>query len=210
MPTMSMNKAIHAAFRRDLDRFVAALEDFPAGDGDRAAGLQRAWDNFDHQLVRHHTGEHEIAWPHLERAGLSRELLDRMDAEHDVMAQALADARVAVRGLPADPQTALAKIRTLREVTVAHLDHEEDEIEQFYLDHEGDPELRALGRAFAKVGGAKEGGLIFTWLLDGAGPAEREAVTHGIPKPVFTVLTTIWVVGTGGRSHPSGGPDDPA
>src|SRR5690349_1326104 len=97
MPTMSMNKAIHAAFRRDLDRFVDALERFPAGDRERAAGLVRAWDNFDHQLVRHHTGEHEIAWPHLERLGLSRDLLTRMDDEHDVMAAALADTRTAMR-----------------------------------------------------------------------------------------------------------------
>ena len=29
MPTMSMNKVIHAAFRRDLDRFVGALDDLP-------------------------------------------------------------------------------------------------------------------------------------------------------------------------------------
>ncbi len=29
---MSMNKAIHAAFRRDLDRFLSALGRFPDGD----------------------------------------------------------------------------------------------------------------------------------------------------------------------------------
>ena len=47
MATMSMNKVIHAAFRRDLDRFLAALAGFPDGDAARAADLGRAWVNFD-------------------------------------------------------------------------------------------------------------------------------------------------------------------
>ena len=51
MPTMSMNKVIHAAVRRDLDRFVAALAAFPDGDAERAAGLGRAWANFDALLA---------------------------------------------------------------------------------------------------------------------------------------------------------------
>ena len=88
MATMSMNKVIHAAVRRDLDRFLAALSAFPEGDAARAADLGRAWANFDAFLTDHHEGEHEIAWPHLERAGVPRELLDQMDAEHEVMAGA--------------------------------------------------------------------------------------------------------------------------
>ena len=66
---MSMNRVIHLAFRRDLDRFVAALDAFRDGDAERAAALGRAWANFDEMLSDHHEGEHEIAWPHLERAG---------------------------------------------------------------------------------------------------------------------------------------------
>ena len=70
---MSMNRVIHGAFRRDLDRFVTALDAFPDGDAARAAALGRAWANFDQQLTHHHEGEHEVAWPHLERAGVSRQ-----------------------------------------------------------------------------------------------------------------------------------------
>ena len=33
---MSMNKVIHAAFRRDLDRFLSALSRFRDGDAARA------------------------------------------------------------------------------------------------------------------------------------------------------------------------------
>ena len=59
MATMSMNKVIHGAVRRDLGRFVQALETFRDGDAERARQLGRAWDNFDAQLTDHHHGEHE-------------------------------------------------------------------------------------------------------------------------------------------------------
>ena len=59
---MSMNTVIHAAIRRDLDRFLRALGALDPGDVARAEHLGRAWDNFDDELTHHHTGEHEIAW----------------------------------------------------------------------------------------------------------------------------------------------------
>ncbi len=70
-----MNKAIHGAFRRDLDRFITALGTFQPGDRTRAAQLATAWANFDDQLTHHHEGEHEIAWPALAAVGVSPELL---------------------------------------------------------------------------------------------------------------------------------------
>ena len=53
-PRMSMNKVIHGAVRRDLDRFREALDGFGDGDHERAAALHRAWINFDAQLTEHH------------------------------------------------------------------------------------------------------------------------------------------------------------
>ena len=98
-----MNKAIHGAFRRDLDRFIAALGAFQPGDRARAAQLGTAWANFDDQLTHHHEGEHEIAWPALQSVGVSPDLLGAMDAEHDTMAAAIAETRVAMSGLLRDP-----------------------------------------------------------------------------------------------------------
>lgn len=40
----TMNTIVHAAFRRDLARFDAALAAFPDGDQRRADELGRAWD----------------------------------------------------------------------------------------------------------------------------------------------------------------------
>ena len=195
-----MNKAIHAAFRRDLDRFTAALGQFPAGDRQRAEQLGTAWANFDVQLTNHHEGEHEIAWPSLLEIGVSPEVLSRMDAEHDTMAAALADTRgamTALRGSASaeDAAAALTSMRELQRVAVQHMDHEEAEIEPVYLEKKDSPAMKKMGREFAKVGPV-QGGTFFAWALDGAAPDEFAAITGTIPKPVLTLIAGVF-----GRSY---------
>lgn len=197
---MSMNMVIHGAFRRDLERFIAALERFPAGNRARAAALGAAWDNFDDQLTVHHEGEHEIAWPALEAVGVSRELLATMDEEHHTMADALAQTRTAVAALvrtagDADAAAALAAFQQLQRVTVHHLDHEEAELEGVYQAKRDTPEIKAMGRAFGKVSPSR-GGWFFAWVLDGASPEERTAVAHEVPGPVLRIIGGVF-----GRSY---------
>jgi hypothetical protein len=196
MGEMSMNKAIHGAVRRDLDRFIAALSAFPAGDLDRARQLGTAWANFDDQLTHHHAGEHSIAWPALEAVGVRKELLATMDAEHDSMAAALAESRTAIGALTrtaggSEASAALAAVERLKGVTVAHLDHEEAELEDVYLAKRDTPEVKAMGKAFAKVSPAR-GGRFFAWVLDGASPEERDAVTRDVPGPVLSIIGGIF------------------
>ena len=196
MAEMSMNKVIHAAVRRDLERFITALARFPAGDRARARQLETAWVNFDQQLTTHHEGEHTIAWPALEAVGVSKELLATLDAEHESMAAALTDARTTIGALTRTAEAeqttaALAACRALKAVTVAHLDHEEAEIEDVYLANREAPELKAMGKAFGKVSPAR-GGRFFAWLLDGASPEERKAVTREVPGPVVFVIGGIF------------------
>ena len=193
---MSMNTVIHGAFRRDLDRFIGALDAFPVGDRRRADELGRAWENFDDQLTYHHEGEHETAWPALEQVGVSAELLAVMDAEHETMAQALAVTRSAMADLVANPgreqvDAARAAFVELRTATVAHLDHEEAELEQVYLDHEEDPAIVEMGKKFAKVSPSR-GGRFFAWLLDGATPEQEAAVRGTVPGPVLTIMTAVF------------------
>jgi hypothetical protein len=202
MAQMSMNKAIHGAIRRDLDRFITALQDFPIGNPTRARQLGKAWDNFADQLTYHHTGEHEIAWPALESVGVSAAVLAEMDAEHATMADALGRADEAMRALAGSPSQgpvahALEAMTQLRSVTLAHLDHEEAQIESVYLQQRDSPELQAMGKAFGKVSPAR-GGRFFAWLLDGATPAEETTVKEmGVPAPVLRML--IGVFGRGYR-----------
>jgi hypothetical protein len=200
MGEMSMNKAIHGAFRRDLDRFIAALGAFPPGDLNRARQLGTAWANFDDQLTFHHEGEHTIAWPALESVDVSTELLATMDAEHESMAASLAETRAAFGAVTGtagieESTAALAAVQRLKAVTVAHLDHEEAEIEDVYLAKRDTPEMKAMGKAFGKVSPAR-GGRFFAWLLDGASPDERAALTREVPGPVVTIIGGIF-----GRSY---------
>ena len=191
-----MNKAIHAAFRRDLGRFIDALGQFPAGDRQRAEQLATAWANFDDQLTRHHEGEHDIAWPALEKVGVSHDILTQMDAEHDTMAGALASARAAMTKLRGsasaeDAAAALTAMQELQRVTVQHMDHEEAEIESVYLEKKDSPEIKAMGREFSKVGPV-QGGTFFAWALDGAAPDESAAITGTVPKPVLGIITGVF------------------
>jgi hypothetical protein len=200
MAEMSMNKAIHGAFRRDLTRFIAALKSFPPGDVKRGKQLAAAWSNFDEQLTQHHTGEHEIAWPALIAVGASPSLLAAMDAEHDSMAAAIVDVRAAVPALTRtasadDVSTARAAFERLQAVTVAHLEHEEAEVEPIYLEKKDTPEIKAMGRAFGKVSPA-QGGQFFAWVTDGASPDERAAITRDVPGPVFAIIGGVF-----GRSY---------
>ena len=193
---MSMNKAIHGAFRRDLTRFIAALSSFPPGDLKRGDQLGAAWGNFDDQLTHHHTGEHEIAWPALMAVGASPSLLATMDAEHDSMAAAIVDVRAAVPALKRtasidEVSTARAAFERLQAVTVAHLDHEEAELEPVYLENRDAPEIKAMGRAFGKVSPAR-GGRFFAWVTNGASPDEMAAVKREVPGPVLAIIGGIF------------------
>lgn len=189
---MSMNKVIHGAFRRDLQRFITALGSLTPGDQTRAQQLGRAWENFDDQLTVHHEGEHEIAWPALQAVGVSPDVIAAMDAEHETMAAALAETRAAMGALTNaasdDARTAaLAAFQRLQAVTVQHLDHEEAELEDVYQAKRDTPEIKAMGKAFGKVSPSR-GGRFFAWVLDGASPAERAAVTHEVPGPVIAII----------------------
>ena len=122
----------------------------------------RAWANFDLQLTDHHEGEHEIAWPALESVGVTRETIAQMDAEHETMAAALAEARTAMSSLSStagqgEAETALSALMHLRDVTVEHLDHEEREIEPIYLANAEGPEMKEMGKKFSRTSPAKAG-----------------------------------------------------
>ena len=193
---MSMNRVIHAAFRRDLDRFEGALTTFPGGNQQRADQLGAAWENFDRQLTDHHEGEHEIAWPALAQVGVTSEMLAQMDAEHAVMADALERTRGAMAALQSRPgsgeaEAALAAVRQLKAATIEHLDHEERELEPVYLQNQDAPAIKEMGRRFSKVSPAK-GGQFFAWLTDGAGAEERAALGASVPAPVLKIIVAIF------------------
>jgi hypothetical protein len=197
MAKISMNKAIHGAVRRDLRRFLGALDAFPEGNHDRARQLARAWVNFDDQLTDHHESEHDLVWPALDAIGASPELIGTMDAEHDIVADALAAARTAMSHLSTsasatDAQAAKVAMTRLQEVTISHFEHEETEMEPISSAHRDAPEIHEIAEKFGKRLTPGKGGRFIAWVLDGASPDEKAAVTREIPGPVVTIIGGIF------------------
>src|SRR3954447_1074740 len=189
---MTMNKVIHGAVRRDLARFAAALDSFPEGSKDRAVRLSTAWKFFYGELDQHHHGEHEIAWPALTAVGVQTSVLDEMDAEHERMAGALAQADLAFTALEQEPtetnaKSARAVVADLEQVVAEHFAHEERELEPVYHDKRNTPEIKAMGRAFAKRNPLRSGDFV-AWVQNGATPQERAALRESMPPPVVAVL----------------------
>ncbi|HSR84207.1 MAG TPA: hemerythrin domain-containing protein [Streptosporangiaceae bacterium] len=195
MAEMSMNRVIHGAVRRDLDRFTEALSSF--GGERRLEQVSTAWANFQDQLTRHHSSEHRIAWPALRNAGISDDVLTQFDAEHDRMAAALESADQAMRSLRGTPSTEHVKaaseaMATLRATATEHLDHEEAELEPFLSEHAHTPEMKAMGRAFAREYTPPESGTFFAWLQDGASSDELVGLRQNVPRTVVAIIGRVF------------------
>lgn len=195
MAAMSMNMLIHAAVRRDLARFSSALAGFPDGSSARATQLHTAWKYFYGELDYHHHGEHDIAWPALESVGVPKATLDQMDAEHDRLAQALGAADTAFATLAKNPTEASAKdatvaIDNLQAVVDEHFAHEEAEIEPVYQAKRDTPEMKAMGRQFAKRN-PNQAGDFFAWIQDGATAEEQAALRANVPPPVVAIFSRL-------------------
>lgn len=197
---MSMNRVIHGAVRRDLDRFTSALSTLDGGDVRRVGQVSAAWANFHQMLTHHHSSEHRIVWPALRKVGISDDLLTQFDAEHDRMAAALESADQAMRSLRGTPtgenvEAARRAVATLRTTTTGHLDHEEAELEPFWLENAQTPEVKALRLAFARELLPPLGGTFFAWVQDGASDDEVTGLRQNVPGPVVAIIDRIF----GGR-----------
>ena len=190
---LTMNTIIHAAFRRDMKRFDAALAVFSPGDKSRAAELSRAWGNFAFQLHHHHDDEETIFWPAFTQLGVDPKLVEELDGEHDRMSAALVGAEGAMKAFTADPSqtnldSARSAIAELQTVLDLHLTPEERDLEPWSAAHHKTPEIK---KAQADVRKAHKGGTgtFAAWLLDGAEPDDVAGLKREIPAPVLAVLT---------------------
>ena len=196
-PPMSMNKVIHAAVRRDLERFQRALDGFTDGDRERSTALHRAWLNFDAQLTEHHEGEHEIAWPALTSISVAEPTIASFDSEHEQMAADLAITRGTMASFErtatrVDADAAAVAMRRLQTTTASHLDHEELETESLLVQHEGDPAMKEMGKKFSRRTGPAKAGIFFAWVQDGATAEEKAALAAQVPRPVLAIIGGVF------------------
>lgn len=201
-----MNRVIHAAVRRDLDRLEEALRSLRDGDRRRVDGLVRAWDNLHDQLVHHHEQEDELIWPALQGLGVAPALLAEMESEHGDMRTSLELTdehmqRLAVSAGKDDARAAADSVVVAREVVERHLSHEEQELEPQMLQHTGTPEWKAVEKKL-RSGGPVRGGEMFAWVLDGASPEVQSYVRKTIPGPVLLLLSRVFGIGYQRRIAP--------
>ena len=192
----TMNRVIHAAVRRDLERLTDALQSLPAGDVSRARELQRAFANLRDQLTHHHEGEDRWVWPMLAGKGVDRGLLETMESEHAAMSRALADTDAAMSALARsasaeDAAAARASMARTADVVGRHLDHEEAEVEPVLLTYADSPEWKAVERKFARQPPAVAGAF-FAWVTDGMTDDDRAYLRATVPPPVTFVLTRVF------------------
>lgn len=187
-----MNRVIHGAVRRDLDRLSTALGRLQDGDTARAGALERAYANLRTELTHHHEGEDTYIFPMLGRIGVDQALLDAMESEHHAMADALAETAeamgtVARTGSKADAAAAQASVVRTREVVERHLRHEEEELEPQLNQHLESPEWKAVEKKLRSqpLGVA---GRFFAWVTDGMSDEHRAFLKKTVPSPVVTVL----------------------
>ena len=187
-----MNRVIHAAVRRDLNRLSTALGDLRDGDTARAQALERAYANLHTELTHHHEGEDSYVFPMLGRIGVDKGLLATMDSEHHAMAEALTETAgamttVARSGSAADAAAAQASVVRTREVVERHLQHEENELEPQLTPHVESPEWKAVEK---KLRSQPLGvvGRFFAWLTDGMSDEHRAFLRTTVPTPVVVVL----------------------
>jgi hemerythrin-like domain-containing protein len=192
---MTMNRLIHAAVRRDLDRLHDALGVVQDGDRARAGELQRGYGFLRGELTRHHEGEDQHLWPWLATVGVDPDLLTTMEAEHSTMSEAMAETDGAMRtyatsGSAADAAAAQASVVRTRDVVEQHLDHEETELEPQLRPHLESPGWKAVEKKL-RSGSATQAGNFFAWLTDGMTDAGRAFLRATVPTPVVTILSKV-------------------
>lgn len=196
----TMNTVIHAAVRRDLRRFDQALAQFPDGSRPRADQLLTAWQNFALQLHHHHTDEETLFWPAARSLGADAEMLTSLEGEHAEMLKALESAGEAMTGLAAAPTAesaaaARAAVTHLDGVVADHLEHEERDLEPFFVAHREAPPMKAAVKGVRKAHKGNAG-TFFAWLLDGADADDVRGLRREVPPPVLFVISRV-----GGRRY---------
>jgi hemerythrin-like domain-containing protein len=192
---MTMNRVIHAAVRRDLDRLATALATARDGDHARARQLHAAYANLHDQLKHHHQGEDTHVFPFLAKVEGATELVEVMETEHEAMADALAGARTAVDAYAATASSADAlaardAVVAANAVVERHLDHEENELEPLMLPHTETPEWKAVEKQLRPTS-ITQSGQFMAWVQDGMAERERRYLRSTIPVPVTFLLSRL-------------------
>jgi len=181
--------ATHDAFRRDLDRLVAASDDGQTTSPQVRAG----WANFKTQLHIHHTVEDADLWPRVRKAVAGRDddlaLVDEMEAEHALLDPVLADVDRAMALQASDlPEQA----RRLSAALGGHLGHEEERALPLLGSALTQADWRDFGDAMTRAQGLKGAAVYVPWIVDGIPLGDRNRFLAKMPALVRLANRLSW------------------
>jgi iron-sulfur cluster repair protein YtfE (RIC family) len=181
--------ATHDAFRRDLDRLVAAAD---AGKGS-ARQVDAGWDNFKTQLLIHHGVEDTNLWPVVRRAVADRPddlaLAEEMVAEHDQLDPLVTAVDEALTGAMVDLS---ARSRELSAALKHHLTHEEEKALPLVQSVLTPADWRRFTRQMARRQGVRGAALYVPWILDGSPTAAQHRFVAALPAPLRMINRLLW------------------
>ena len=183
---------IHRWFKREFAALPALVRGVAPGDGDGARYVAEFAGMMTGLLHHHHVGEDEMLWPKLlaRVGGLDRELVQRMERQHEVVGTALerVDELLPRWRQGADQATRdelAAVLDGMSGPLTEHLTEEENEVLPLVSVHITQAEWDALGRngASSMPKGAK-GFDVIGMILQESTPQERAGFLRLLPVPV--------------------------
>ena len=175
--------ATHDAFRRDLEKFEAAV----ASGRPDSPGVRAGWANFRRQLDVHHSVEDAALWPQVEKAVAGRadqlEILHEMEAEHAGL-EPLVEAVDHAMADPAGSGDLAERVRALSAALGGHMRHEEDRALPLIQEVLTQKDWDAFARAMARKQGPSGAAAYIPWVLDGTDADGRRAFLGQMPAPV--------------------------
>lgn len=180
MATMLMMS--HHAFRRDIARFIQAVEQIKAGDSSRAEALQGEWkESYRQALHGHHMIEDENMFPDLRSKHPSLAgALDTLTAQHHYIDPILERGDAAFADL-AHPEQAEAVIRELKALLDEHLAFEEEQVTPFLRESKEFP----IPADDSIVAMYAQG---FSWSMQGIAPEVLNEVRKILPSILLEKL----------------------
>ena len=179
---------IHRIFRRGFSLTAELVRHTPAGDAARAEPIAAHLDFLLNGLHHHHSGEDDNIWPRLlERAALKTELINRMEEQHEVVAERSERVRTLLatwRRTAADGESLAAALDDFTAALVVHLDEEEADVVPLIRAHITAEEWTRFGRqTFEKFTNAEK--LVATGVLEEvATPEEASWFIGELPVPI--------------------------
>jgi hypothetical protein len=169
--------AMHAAFRRDLDR----LDRVSRGARPPSPEVIAGWQLLRRELEFHHAAEDDDLWPALRPRVVTAEeaaLVDAMVEEHAQIPAALEAVDAGFGGAQLRPAA-----QRLRTVVLDHLEHEERGVLPLVTRYLSAADWRRFLHAERDKRRPPERVEFLTWVLDGASPEHEDAVLRQLPPP---------------------------